>query len=170
MPSRFQGRKLAGQGWERNRPRAGGDLGVQLWQIALIVLVIAWGLQALGTFVQMRHYREVMGAITRQWSDGYLGAGNARAAFGKGVILLLVLGPDARVRRLLVMEGRSVLAKFKPLGEFEGRALDELRSGAVFGANGKGRETALAQAIAQIDKARAARQATEIAAPHAAAV
>jgi glucitol operon activator protein len=143
---------------------------VQLWQIALIVLVIAWGLQAFGTFVQMRHYREMMGAITRQWSDGYLGAGNARGALGKGVILLLVVGPDASVRRLLIMEGRSVLAKFQPLREFEGRPLDELRSGTALGTNQKGRETALAQAIAQIDRARAARQTTEIAVPLPAAV
>jgi glucitol operon activator protein len=143
---------------------------VQLWQIALIVLVIAWGLQALGTFAQMRHYREMMGTIARQWSDGYLGAGNARAALGKGVILLLVVGPDMRVRRLLVMEGRSVLAKFKALGEFEGRPLDELRSGGAFGPDRKGRETALAQAIAQIDKARAARDTTGIATPQAAGV
>ena len=128
---------------------------MQIWQVILLVLVVVWGLQALGTFAQMRHYRDVMGSISRQWSDGHLGAGNARGAFGKGVILVLVVAPDGHVRRLLVMEGRSVLAKFKALDGFEGRSLDELRSGTVFGEGQKGREKALAQAIEQIDRARA---------------
>ena len=154
----------------RNRPRAGGDVGVQLWQIALIVLVVAWGLQALGTFAQMRHYRDMMGTIQRQWSDGYLGAGNARGAFGKGVILLLVIGPDLRVRRLMLMEGRSVLATFKALAEFEGRTLDELRSGTAFGHNQKGHEAALAQAIAQIDNAKGAAPPAGVTALQAAAM
>jgi glucitol operon activator protein len=140
---------------------------VQLWQIALIVLAIVWALQALGTFVQMRHYRDVMGAISRRRSDGYLGAGNARSTFGKGVILVLVVAPDAQVRRLLVMEGRSVLAKFKPLSEFEGRSLDELRAGKAFGETQKGREKALAMAIEQIDRARSSGRKAETTAAQA---
>jgi len=141
---------------------------VALWQIALIVLVIVWALQALGTFMQMRHYHDVMGAISRRWSDGYLGAGNARSTFGKGVILVLVVAPDGCVRRLLVMEGRSVMAKFKSLDAFEGSPLDELRSGAALGEKAAGREKALAAAIAQIDRARAARQKANAEAPQAA--
>lgn len=70
----------------------------------------------------------------------------------------------------MLMEGRSVLAKFKALPEFEGRALDELRSGTVFGPGFKGREAALAQAIAQIDKARGAAPAAGVAALQAAAM
>lgn len=128
---------------------------MQFWQIALIVLVIVWALQSVGTYVQMRHYREVMGSIRTRWADGFLGAGNARGTFGKGVILMLVVSPEARVRRLMVMEGRSVFAKFKILAEFEGRPLDELRSGTVMGAGEAGREKALVQAIEQVDKARA---------------
>lgn len=121
------------------------------WQTALIVLAIVWGVQMIGVWLQMRHYRDIMGSISATWSDGRVGAGNARSVFGKGVILVLVVGPDDIVRRLLVMEGRSVFAKFKPLPEFEGRRLDSLRDGA-FGENEKGRAQALTAAIAQIDR------------------
>jgi glucitol operon activator protein len=127
-----------------------------IWQIGLILLVVVWLLQALGTWLQMRHYRQVMAAIRDRWSDGYLGVGNARASLGRGVILMLVVGPDDRVRDLLVMEGRSVLAKFKRLGAFDGRSLQSLREDESFNAL-RGRAHALEQAIQQIEKAKAAK-------------
>ena len=76
----------------------------------------------------------------------------------------------ARVRRLMLMEGRSVLATFKALAEFEGRTLDELRSGTAFGHNQKGHEAALAQAIAQIDNAKGAAPPAGVTALQAAAM
>jgi glucitol operon activator protein len=121
-----------------------------LWQIALIALVAAWALQAVGTYFQMRHYRTVMGEVSSRWSDGFVGAGNAKSTLGRGVILLLVVGPDHIIRRLSVMQGRSVFAKFRPIPEFEGHALDRLRA-SPFGDAGSSK--ALAMAIAQIDKA-----------------
>lgn len=130
-----------------------------VWQLGLVLLGVVWVLQALGTWIQMRHYRRVMGGISRQWSDGYLGAGNARSALGKGVILILVVGPDDVVRRLLLMEGRSVFARFEPRPEFEGMRLQALRDrepaagdAKVFGS--KGFKGALGQAVDQIDRAR----------------
>ncbi len=124
-----------------------------IWQIGLILLVAVWILQAAGTWFQMRHYRQVMGGIRGRWDDGYLGVGNARSSFGRGVILMLVVAADETVRELLVMEGRSVLAKFKPLPEFRGRSLDSLRVDETFNKQ-RGRAAALEQAIKQIDKAR----------------
>jgi glucitol operon activator protein len=125
-----------------------------LWQIGLILLVVVWLLQALGTWFQMRHYREIMGSIQGRWDDGYLGVGNARSSLGRGVILMLVVGPDDKVRELLVMEGRSVLAKFRPMIEFRGRSLESLRDDGAFAAK-RGRTQALEQAIQQIEKAKA---------------
>jgi glucitol operon activator protein len=129
-----------------------------IWQIGLILLVVVWLLQALGTWLQMRHYRQVMAGIQERWSDGYLGVGNARASLGRGVILMLVVGPDDRIRDLLVMEGRSVLAKFKRLGEFDGCSLANLREDQGFNAR-RGRAQALEQAIQQIEKAKAGKAA-----------
>lgn len=122
-----------------------------LWQIALIALVAAWALQAVGTYFQMRHYRAIMSDVATRWSDGFVGAGNAKSSLGRGVILLLVVGPDRVVRRLAVMQGRSVFAKFKSQPELEGRPLDSLRVQSPFGNTGASK--ALAMAIAQIDKA-----------------
>jgi glucitol operon activator protein len=129
------------------------EVRMPLWQIGLILLVAVWLLQALGTWLQMRHYREVMGSIEGRWSDGFLGVGNARASLGRGVILMLVTGPDDTVRNLLVMEGRSVLAKFKPMDQFQGRTIGSLMEDEAFTAI-RGRKQALEQAVQQIEKAK----------------
>jgi len=126
---------------------------MQNWQIALILLAAVWAAQAAGTWRQMLHYSSVMGEITRSWSDGWVGAGNARGKFGKGVIILLVVDPRQVVRRLLIMEGRSVLAKFVPLPEFEGRPLSAL-GGETFPGHQKERNQAISRAIEQIGRAR----------------
>ncbi len=130
-----------------------------LWQFGLILLAVVWVLQAIGTWVQMRHYRTVMGGISRQWADGHLGAGNSRSVLGKGMILILIIGPDDIVRRLMLMEGRSVFARFKVMEGFEGLRLAALRDPAV--AEGrpklaarKGFRVALGQALEQIERAR----------------
>lgn len=122
-----------------------------LWQIALAIFALAWALQAFGTYVQMRHYSRVMGEVTRQWSDGFLGAGNARSRFGAGVILLLVVSPDRIVRRVLVMKGRSVFARFARLREVEGVSLETLPGNPALA--DKAEQGALSVALQQIEKA-----------------
>jgi len=124
-----------------------------IWQIALILLTVMWVLQAVGTWLQMRHYRNVMRSIEGRWTDGYLGIGNARSSLGRGVILMVVVGPDGCVRELLTMEGRSVLAKFSPLEQFRGCNLASLREHEMFNSR-RGRAQALDQAIQQIEKAK----------------
>lgn len=127
---------------------------MQNWQIALILLAMIWAAQSAGLWFQMRHYRSVMGDIVRTWSDGWVGTGNARGGFGKGVIMLLVVDSREIVRRILIMEGRSVLSKFVPLPEFEGRPLSAL-CGDVFPGDQKERNQAIRLAIEQIARARA---------------
>lgn len=129
-----------------------------LWQIALIALVLAWALQAVGTYIQMRHYRGVMGEVSSRWADGFVGAGNAKSTLGKGVILLLVVSPDRIVRRLSVMQGRSVFAKFKPVPAVEGHTLDSLQAAPPF--QDKGCLKALQTAVAQVEKAASNRGST----------
>ena len=128
-----------------------------IWQIALIAVLVAWSLQALGTYVQMRHYTAVMGEVTRLWADGFVGTGNARATLGRGVILLLVVSPDRIVRRLMVMQGRSVFARFDRVPDVEGRAFDGLEAASSF--SDGARRKALSVAVQQIEKAAARRPA-----------
>ncbi|WBV45306.1 transcriptional regulator GutM [Pseudoroseomonas cervicalis] len=124
------------------------------WQWGLVLLGVLWALQALGTWRQMRHYRQVMQVVLREEPEGYLGTGAARGVLAKGVIVLLVAGPDLVARRVLLMEGRSVLAGFRRTPELEGLSLDALEA-KDFPSRQQGRAAALRGAIAQIRKAAA---------------
>ncbi len=123
------------------------------WQIALVGLVAAWSLQGFGTYLQVRHYGAAMGEITGTWTDGFVGTGVAHSTLGAGLMLLLVVDSERVVRRLLVMRGRSVFARFAPLAEVEGLSLDALRAEPPFPQ--AAHRGALATAIAQIEKAAA---------------
>ena len=126
-----------------------------IWQWALLALAFVWGLQSLGVWLQMRHYSDVFKGIMNKYADGFVGAGNYRGRFAKGIIVLVVVTPDLVVRRLLVMSGRSVFAKFRRLEEFEGTALDRIRSNpAIMGEGEPGVAEAVKRAIEQIDRAR----------------
>ncbi|MFJ1293461.1 transcriptional regulator GutM [Paracoccus yeei] len=125
---------------------------MEIWKIALFLLGVVWLLQCFGTWMQMRHFRSVMSAITDKWSDGHLGAGNARSRLGKGVIAIVVIDSAAVIRKVLVMEGRSVLAKFHPLLEHEGKDLAQLKAELEQVETQKGRGSALNQAIQQLEK------------------
>jgi glucitol operon activator protein len=131
----------------------GGDRMV-MWQWALLALGVLWALQSLGVWYQMRHYGDVMKGITSRYKDGYVGAGNVRGRFGKGMIVLIVATPELVVERFLVMSGRSVFAKFQRREELENIPLDRLRSGSLI-ENDPALAKAVEVAIAQIDRARA---------------
>ncbi len=98
-----------------------------IWQWALLALAALWAVQSLGVWFQMRHYSDVMKGVTSRYSDGYVGAGHVRGRLGKGVIVLVVVDRDLRVRRFLEMSGRTVFAKFRRRKELEGAPLDALR-------------------------------------------
>ena len=99
-----------------------------IWQWALLSLGVVWAIQALGVWLQMRHYTDVFKGITNQFNDGFVGAGHARGRFRKGTIAMVVISPDQKVQRLLTMTGRSVFAKFQRNREFEGIMLSELKA------------------------------------------
>ncbi|SHO67359.1 glucitol operon activator protein [Pseudoxanthobacter soli DSM 19599] len=125
------------------------------WQEALLLLAAVWVLQAYGTWRQMKHYRTMMRALSQEWPDGWMGAGNARGVLGKGVIALVVAAPNGTVRAVRLMEGRSVFAKFRPFDIGIGDRLDEFaaRAEAMTG-SAKGRGQALSKAIDQIRQAQ----------------
>lgn len=91
--------------------------------LAIAGLAVAWSLQAYGTWRQIQHYSAAMGEATRSWNDGFVGTGKARSRWGAGTVLLLVVDPDRAVRRLLVMRGVTVFARFQRLPEVEGLPL-----------------------------------------------
>jgi glucitol operon activator protein len=118
----------------------------------ILVLALLWALQIVGTYFQMRHYREVLGRITREGGDGYVGVGNAKATFGKGVILILVVDRNDTVVRALRMRGMTVFARFREAPELLGMRLDELRGGEREGPYEAATMRAARHAVEQIDR------------------
>jgi glucitol operon activator protein len=92
----------------------------------LLAFGVLWATQIAGTWLQTRHYRRVLGHITRTQNDGYVGVGNARSTYGKGVILILVAERDGTVREAHAMRGRTVFARFRPASDLVGLRADAL--------------------------------------------
>jgi glucitol operon activator protein len=134
---------------------------VALWQKGLIALAVLWALQAVGTWVQMRHYRTVMSEIAKSWPDGLMGASAVRGYLGKGVIAIVVATSDDIVRKVFVMEGRSVFAKFRECREDEGLTLTALATAGIAGQR-RSRQKAIAGAIAQIRRVAASKGAAGV--------
>ena len=116
----------------------------------LLVVGVLWVSQIVGTHVQMSHYRSVLGGITREGGRGYVGAGNAKARLGKGVILILVAGEDGIVKRALRMRGMTVFARFQEAPDLAGLSLDELREEGREGPYEKETMLAARRAVEQI--------------------
>jgi glucitol operon activator protein len=128
----------------------------------ILVLALAWALQIVGTYFQVRHYREVLGRVTREGNEGYVGVGNAKARFGKGVILILVCDEDDVVRRALRMRGMTVFARFREAPELVGLSLDELRDGEREGPYEKATMLAAKRAVEQIDLIKSEKAGTTV--------
>jgi glucitol operon activator protein len=124
------------------------------WVWVLVAVGVLWLLQMVGTHVQMSHYRSVLGGITREGGKGYVGAGNAKARFGKGVILIMVCDEDGVVKRALRMRGMTVFARFEEAPDLVGMTLEELREEGRGGPYEKATMLAARRAVEQIDRIR----------------
>ena len=120
--------------------------------LAIAGLAVAWSLQAYGTWRQIQHYSAAMGEASRTWSDGFVGTGKSRSRFGAGTLLLLVVDPERVVRRLLVMRGVTVFARFRRLPDVEGLPLDALGAHAALRPSDR---AALRIAADQVERAAA---------------
>lgn len=125
---------------------------------ALLVLAIVWALQIFGTWYQMRHYRAVLSGITERSTEGYVGVGNAKASFGKGVILILVVGESGEVTDALRMRGRTILARFEQAPDLVGMDLADLRLPEREGPYDAGTMQAVRRAVEQVDRIKAERE------------
>jgi glucitol operon activator protein len=133
-------------------------MGWVAWVI--LILAIAWALQIVGTYFQMRHYREVLGRITREGNEGYVGVGNAKATFGKGVILILVSGEDGVVRKALRMRGMTIFARFGEVPDLVGMGLEELRVEERTEPYDRSTMLAARRAVEQIDRIKQEKERT----------
>jgi glucitol operon activator protein len=122
-----------------------------IWQWALLALGLVWAFQAVGVWMQMRHYSDVFKGITSKYNDGFVGAGHARGRLRKGAIAMVVVGQDLVVKRVLTMTGRSIFAKFQRNQQFEELTLSELKAAQKSGSK-DARDIAIVRAIEQVEK------------------
>ncbi len=118
----------------------------------LLVLGLAWLAQIVGTYFQMEHYRKVLGGIREKGEEGYVGVGNAKARFGKGVILILVVGENGFVKEALRMRGMTVFARFEEAPKLVEMSLDDLREEDLEEPYDKGTMLAARRAVEQVDQ------------------
>lgn len=123
------------------------------WTILIAAFGIVWALQIAGTAWQMKHYQAVLRDIIGRWKDGAVGVGNSRSRLGKGLILIVVVGPDEMTRDVWMMEGRSIFARFRQQPKYHGLSLEALVEAAPAGKAGQGFRAAAGLAIEQIKRA-----------------
>jgi glucitol operon activator protein len=78
--------------------------------------------------LQWRHYQQSVAGNREKWNQGYLGIGKSRRKFGFGAIAMVVVSPDLRVKKVQVMKGMSIFARFKDIPTYEGIPLEALAS------------------------------------------
>jgi len=126
----------------------------------ILALALVWILQIIGTYFQMKHYQRVLGRITSEGNDGYVGVGNAKATFGKGVILILVADDNGVVKKALRMRGMTILARFREAPDLVGMSVDELRLPEREGPYEKATMLAARRAVEQIDRIKEEKEKT----------
>ena len=123
------------------------------WHVALLAFAALWGVQVVGTALQARHVRATLAVVARQWKDGYVGCGSARAFLSAGYVVMLVAGPDLVVRAAFLMRGYTVFARLRPDPSLAGLTLAQLRSGAGLAAQPR-KAAAVQSALVQLDRVR----------------
>lgn len=102
---------------------------MSVWFVVIPILAGLWFLQGVGTYFQMSHYRKVLGGVAGKGGEGYVGVGNAKGRFGKGVILILVSDLEGTVTRALRMRGMTVFARFDEAPNLVGTDIESLKEG-----------------------------------------
>lgn len=119
---------------------------------ALLMLLLFWGMQIVGSWIQWKHYRVALSDASSRWKDGFLGMGQSRPRFGAGAVVMLEVAPDLRVRRLQVMTGLSVFARFRSDDTVRGWSLEQLAQRHAEGPRDTQLARAVRQAIQQVEE------------------
>ena len=119
---------------------------------ALLMLMLFWGLQIVGSWLQWKHYRVALSDASSRWKDGFLGMGQARPRFGAGAVVMLEVAPDLRVRRLQAMTGLSVFARFRSDDTVCGWSLEQLAQRHTASPHDTQLARAVRQAIQQVEE------------------
>ncbi len=123
-------------------------------QSALTLLFVFWVLQTAGAWMQWRHYQQSVAGNRENWTQGYLGVGKSRRKFGFGAVAMVVVSPELRVKKVQVMTGMSIFARFKDVVAFEGMSLEDLASAVQGKQTNEQVSKAIQDAIQRIEEVR----------------
>lgn len=118
----------------------------------LFALLLFWGLQIVGSWMQWQHYHGALASIRRKWSDGFVGVGRFRKKFRFGCVAVVVVAPDMRIRELKLLRGISVFARFEEVQLRQGIELKQLPAKLEKEAYGEKCLMAVKDAIKQIEE------------------
>lgn len=100
----------------------------------VMILCFLLVVQYVFTFIQVRYYRKSMNGIvsTYRGKEGYyLFSGTERRKFRPGAIAMIVVDSNYIIQECHVVNGFSVLSKFKEMSKYKGQhigtVLDELQ-------------------------------------------
>ncbi|RCW47361.1 MULTISPECIES: transcriptional regulator GutM [unclassified Halanaerobium] len=94
-----------------------------MWVRVIILIIIAWILQALFTFLQISNYRKRIRELKKK---GKLGIGKVSRKLSAGTIVFLVSDDSKTIIDAERMSGITVFARFKKDKELIGKSLAEL--------------------------------------------
>lgn len=94
-----------------------------------IVLFLALSLQALITILQVKNYQKSLKDFS---GKGIVGVGHTKGSIRPGQIILLKYDRNLdKVISCKIMRGRTVLARFKTVDDYNGMSLEEVRQVAL---------------------------------------
>jgi DNA-binding transcriptional regulator of glucitol operon len=82
-----------------------------IWQI-VVILCLAWALQAAFGYIQLRNFNSHYGYMRRR---GRVVIGRCKGKISQGAVLLILIDNDCNILEAQRMKGITVLAKMKPL-------------------------------------------------------
>ncbi len=94
-----------------------------MWVRVIILIIIAWVMQALFTFLQISNYRKRIKELKKK---GKLGIGKVSRKLSSGTIVFLVSDDSKTIIDAERMSGITVFARFKKDEELIGKSLEEL--------------------------------------------
>lgn len=92
-------------------------------EVLLGVLFVLFVGQVLGTHLQVKAYRH---AVRQMHRLGNVGIGSRRRRFGPSNIVIIACNSDGRILDGRMMQGMTILSRFRPMEDIVGRTIYEL--------------------------------------------
>jgi glucitol operon activator protein len=122
---------------------------------SLFALALLWAVQLVGSWYQMRHYRDTVRTTVARWQSGFLGVGSRKASFRRGAIVILVLSSEMRIAQFSCMSGLTVLSRFRSYPRFLDMSIEQFNASLKAARLGSSITRAAADALASAQGAAA---------------